>query len=100
MEEEVIVLSVKKYDFVNGLGKGVSGCTVHYYPAATFDTVEDVENNILGLQPMKTTFPKEFYEKAKKVGIPCSAKIHYVMRSVQGQKVLKVDGLDFQTNQK
>lgn len=98
MDEDVIVLSVKKYDFTNGEGEKVSGCTVHYYPAPTFDCAFDQSTGVLGLQPLKATFPLEFYERAKKVGIPCSARVHYVMRNYQGSVKLQVDGLDFITN--
>lgn len=98
MDEDVIVLSVKKYDFTNSGGEKVSGCTVHYYPAATFDCVQDDESGVLGLQPLKATFSLEFYERAKKVGIPCSARVHYIMRNFQGSVKLQVDGLDFITN--
>ena len=98
MEEQVVVLSVKAYNFKNSDGNDVAGCTVHYYPAATFDAKVDLENNVLGLQPLKATMPLSFYEAAKKVGIPCSAKISYVMRSQQGQMVLKPDTIQFMKN--
>lgn len=95
MHEQVVVLSVKAYNFKNNEGNEVAGCTVHYYPAPTFDAKEDIENSVLGLQPLKATMPLSFYETSKKVGIPCSAKVTYVMRSQQGQMVLKPDTIEF-----
>lgn len=94
MEEQVIVLSVKKYDFKDGDNRQVSGCTVHYYPAPTFDSVKDA-SGVLGLQPLKATMPLEFYETAERVGIPCEASVTYVMRSIQGQMVLKPESIKF-----
>lgn len=100
MEELVTVLSVKAYCFTNDKGEELKGCTVHYYPAATFDKQEDIAENgtsgQLGLQPLKCSMPYEFFETSKKVGIPCMANVSYVMRNVQGQMVLKPDRIEYQ----
>lgn len=94
MEENVTILSVKSYSFDKD-GSKLEGCTVHFYPSDSFESVVDDSIHLLGLQPSKCTMPFEFYETAKKVGIPCQATVRYVIRQVQGEKVLKVDSINF-----
>lgn len=100
MEELVTVLSVKAYSFTNDKGEELKGCTVHYYPCAKFDKKEEINSDgvsgTLGLQPLKCSMPFEFFNDSKKVGIPCMAKVEYVMRNVQGQMVLKPDKITYQ----
>ena len=96
MEEKIIVLSCGipwhiKDD--NGVVT-MEGCTIWYYPAATLDKVED-EDGILGLQPVKQSFPVNFYERAKEVGLPALATVRYGMKNSNGKQTLYIKGLDF-----
>lgn len=95
MEEKVIVLSVKPYSFTNSDNVKQEGCTVHYYPAETLDKIYDASTGVYGAQPLKASMPYDFVETVKNVGIPCKASVSYVMRSVQGQMVLKPDKIVF-----
>lgn len=95
MKDEIIVLSVSSYDFTQDDGKQVNGCKVMYIPAGSLKPVETVGSNVLGLEPCKETFPLDFFNRAKEVGIPCKAEVQYAMRQNQGKQVLKIVGLDF-----
>ena len=97
IESEVIILSVGCYDFEQSDGKRVSGCKVMYYPVGSIDTPLE-SDRLLGAEPCKETFPLSFFDRAKEVGIPCRAKVTYVMRQSQGKQVLAIGGLDFLPN--
>lgn len=96
MEEKIIVLSCgAPWEIKNDNGSvGLSGCTVWYYPAADLNKVED-EDGVIGLQPVKQSFPVNFHDRAKEVGLPAVATVHYGMKNSNGKQTLYIKGLDF-----
>ena len=96
MEEKILILSVNKpYSFTpEGSSDVMEGCTMYYLSADK--NLKPVEtDNGLGYLPLKEKMPVDFYERIKSIGVPCEAKVHYVMRVSNGKNVLKIDGIDF-----
>ena len=94
MEQRIIILSVDRYNMTTDDGKTMKGCTMFYYPSDNLNPTDYGEDS-LGNKPTKESMPYEFFEEAKLHGIPCTAKVSYVMRPKNGNIVLKVDKLEF-----
>lgn len=95
MDEFITILSVgKPYSFTpEGQTAPMEGCSMYYLPSA--DLKPNEADGLLGYQPLKETMPVSFYDTARAHGIPCKAKVHYVMRIASGKQVLRIDGIDF-----
>lgn len=98
MKEQIVILSVgKPYDFKTDQGQELSGCTMMYLMTSMDGLTVPIlnENESLGYTPMKESMPKEFYDRAKAQGIPCTADVEFGMKSSGGKTVLYIKGLDF-----
>ena len=71
MEQDIIVLGVKKYSFANqDTGEIVEGTNVYWIPKQT-----ENDNNLLGFNPQKTNFQSlEKFETFKTYKFPAQAK--------------------------
>lgn len=98
MEEFVTVISLGKPYYIAGENGApdVSGCTMWYLPCQDITKKSyNEQTEELGYAPVKQSMGTDFYDVAKKVGLPCVAKVLYGQRTVKGALQLYIKGLEF-----
>ena len=88
LKKKVIVLGVKRYDFLNDQGQPVKGTSVWYY-----DLEATNEENAVGVLPQKATLPYEAFEVEKHHAFPLEAEAVLKLDLAKGR--IKVGGFLF-----
>lgn len=64
MNQPILALFAKPYDFKNKEGEQVKGCTFWYLPyEGKLDPVTNSLENSKGIQPIKVSLPVEYYDQ-------------------------------------
>lgn len=97
MKDTITVISVgKPYDIPGENGApGISGCTMWYLPTADMKPSFNEHSELLGFNPVKERMGVDFYERAKKIGIPAVAEVEFGQTTKNGELKLYIMGLDF-----
>lgn len=88
LTQEVIVLSVGRYDFNDDSGKNIKGTTVWYYDANGVNEVDKV-----GCQPTKASLPIEAFDVLRGQTFPAKATAEITVDLTKGK--LKVTAFKF-----
>lgn len=91
MKKEVVVLGVRKYDFVSEDGEKVEGTRVYF-----FDEDREVSNDIKGYVPSKRWFPGfEKFEQFQNNELPGKYEMEYDIRISETGLKLVIKGFSY-----